>query len=191
MHRCPRSWWRHQMETFSALLAICTGNSPVTCEFPAQRPVTRSFDVLFDLSLNKRLNKQSWGWWFETPLTPLWRHCNVLSDKLGECHVSWMKGVVETLMSNNQRSFLSLILNCWALWTTFSLDPQYNYAANNGESMRIYLYLPFSDCAENLIHTSGPTDVDRHTMVVVLYSYHQTGTIHKRNAFVKEQITCN
>ena len=46
------------METFSALLAICAGNSPVTGEFPAQRPVTQSFDVLFDLRLNKRLNKQ-------------------------------------------------------------------------------------------------------------------------------------
>ena len=42
-------WWRHQMETFSALLAICAG-------FPAQRPVARSFDVFFDLRLNKRLS---------------------------------------------------------------------------------------------------------------------------------------
>ena len=50
------SWW-HQMETFSALLAICAGNSPVTGEFPAQRPVTRNFDVFFDLRLNKRLSK--------------------------------------------------------------------------------------------------------------------------------------
>ena len=58
--------WRHQMETFSALLALCVGNSPVTREFPAQRPVTRNFDVFFDLRLNKRLSKQSWGWWFET-----------------------------------------------------------------------------------------------------------------------------
>ena len=33
-------------------------------EFPAQRPVTRSFDVFFDLRLNRRLNKQQWGWWF-------------------------------------------------------------------------------------------------------------------------------
>ena len=41
------------METFSALLAICVGNSPVPGEFPAQRPVTRSFDVFFDLRLNK------------------------------------------------------------------------------------------------------------------------------------------
>ena len=71
------SWWRHQMESFSALLAICAGNSPVPDEFPAQRPVRRSFDVFFDLRLNKRLSKQSWGLWFETLSHPLWRHCNV------------------------------------------------------------------------------------------------------------------
>ena len=63
----PPPWWRHQMETFPALLAICAGNSPVTGEFPTQRPVTRSFDVFFELRLNKRLSKQSGGWWFETP----------------------------------------------------------------------------------------------------------------------------
>ena len=45
------------METFSALLALCTGNSPVTGEFPAQRPVTRNFDVFFDLRPNKQLSK--------------------------------------------------------------------------------------------------------------------------------------
>ena len=52
------SWWRHQMETFSALLAICAGNSPVPGEFPTQTPVTRNFDVFF------------------APSRPLWRHCN-------------------------------------------------------------------------------------------------------------------
>ena len=46
------------METFSALLAVCAGNSQVPGEFTAQRPVTRSFDVSFDLRLNKRLGKQ-------------------------------------------------------------------------------------------------------------------------------------
>ena len=66
------------METFSALLAICAGNSPVPGEFPAQRPVTRSFDVFFDLHPNKRLSKQWWGWWFGTPPCPLWRHRNVM-----------------------------------------------------------------------------------------------------------------
>ena len=62
-----KSWWRHQMETFSALLTLCAGNSSVTGEFPTQRPVTRSFDVFFDLRMNKRLSKLSRGWWFETP----------------------------------------------------------------------------------------------------------------------------
>ena len=73
------SWWRHQMETISALLALCAGNSPVTGEFPSQRPVTRNFDVFFDLGLNKPLRKQSRRWWFETPSCPLWRHCNVIT----------------------------------------------------------------------------------------------------------------
>ena len=79
MH-CINSWWRHRMETFSALLAICAGNLPASGEFPAQRPLTRSFDVFFYLCLNKRLRKQPWGWWFETLSRPLWRHCNVVME---------------------------------------------------------------------------------------------------------------
>ena len=67
---CPCfSWWRHQMETFPALLALCEGNPP--------RPVTRSFDVFFDLRLNKRLSKQSMRRWFNTPSRSLWSHCDV------------------------------------------------------------------------------------------------------------------
>ena len=87
-HFC--SWWRHQMETFSALLALCAGNSPVSGEFPSQRPVTRSFDVFFDLGLNNPLSKQLWGWWFDTPSRCLWRHCNVLymghREHMTKCH---------------------------------------------------------------------------------------------------------
>ena len=64
---------------FSALLAICAGKSPVPGEVPRQRPVTRSFDVFFDLRLNKRFSKQWWGWWFETLSRPLWRHRNRIS----------------------------------------------------------------------------------------------------------------
>ena len=69
-----RPWWRHQMEIFSPLLAFCVG----------------SFDVFFHLCLNKRLSKQSWGWWFETPLRSLWRHLNVsyfLCQELNELEV--------------------------------------------------------------------------------------------------------
>ena len=90
------SRWRHQMETFSALLVLCEGNSPVTGEFPAQRPVTRSLDVFFDLCPNKLLSKQSWGWWLETPSRPLWRHPNV--SKSSRWHtrhdISWIRYVI-------------------------------------------------------------------------------------------------
>ena len=61
-----RTLLRHQMGTFSALLALCEGNPPVTGGFPSQRPVTRSFDFFY-LCLNKRLSKQSRRQWFETP----------------------------------------------------------------------------------------------------------------------------
>ena len=55
----PWPWWRHLMETLSALLVLCAGNSPVTGEFPSQRPVTQSFDVFFDLRLNKQLSRKA------------------------------------------------------------------------------------------------------------------------------------
>ena len=67
------------MVTCSALLTLGPGNLPFTGEFPSQRPVTRSFDVFFDLCLNKRLSKQSWGWWFEFPSCSSWRHSSVAS----------------------------------------------------------------------------------------------------------------
>ena len=90
-------WWRHQMETYSALLAFCVGNSPVIGEFSAQRPVTRSFDVFFDQHQNKWLSKQSWGWWFKTPSCPSWRHYNGHTSHIAsQCiscktyHWSWL-----------------------------------------------------------------------------------------------------
>ena len=78
--RCQKftsSWWRHQKETFAALLVLCAGNSHVPGEFPTQRPVTPSFEVFFDLRLNKWLSKQSIRRCFETPSRSLWRHCNM------------------------------------------------------------------------------------------------------------------
>ena len=74
--RSPISWWRHQMKTFSSLLALCEGNAPVTGGISSQRPVTQSFDVFFDLRLNKTLSKQSRRRCFQTSLRSLWRHCN-------------------------------------------------------------------------------------------------------------------
>ena len=70
------SWWHHQMETFSSLLALCERNSPVTGEFPSQRPVAQSFEVFFDLLQNKGMCKESRRRWFEMPLRSLRCHCN-------------------------------------------------------------------------------------------------------------------
>ena len=71
----PVAWWRHQMEKFSALLAICAGKSTVIVEFPAQRPVTQN--LMFSLSaMIKWLSKQPWWWWIEASSYPVWRHRN-------------------------------------------------------------------------------------------------------------------
>ena len=97
-----KSEWRHQMEKFSALLALCEGKPLVTGGFPSQRPVTRSFDVLFDLRLNKRFNKQSRRRWFETPSRSLWRHSNVM-EYLGICD-----GRYYSLITMTFKCYLSL-----------------------------------------------------------------------------------
>ena len=97
-------WWRHEMETFSALLAICAGNSPVTGEFPTKRPVTRRFNVFFDLILNKRLSKQSWSWSFETPLCSLWRHYNgVANDGLVPIGAKTLATIMRTYASHSKQ----------------------------------------------------------------------------------------
>ena len=84
-------WWRDQMETNFALLAICAGRSPDTGEFPAQRLMTRSFDVFFDLRPNKRLSKQSWSWWFEMSSRPY-----DVTVMLNRSSTSGCRGIFET-----------------------------------------------------------------------------------------------
>ena len=106
------SWWRHQRETFSALLALCAGNSPINGEFPTQMPVTRSFGVLFVLQLNKRLSKQVWGWWFDTPLRSLCRRCNVGTGHLGP---------LETVMTSSAPKI------CWGSSGLIKYPPPMSY----------------------------------------------------------------
>ena len=76
------TWWRHQMEIFFALQVICAGNSPVTGEFPAQRPVTRSFDVFFDLRLNE-------GWVNNREAGDLRRHRARYDVTILACYYLW------------------------------------------------------------------------------------------------------
>ena len=84
-------WLCHEQKTqltkerklILARVSRCQNNSITRALL--RRAMTRSFDVLFDLRLNKRLSKQKWGWWFETPLHSLWRHCN--DSLIGSCSV--------------------------------------------------------------------------------------------------------
>ena len=99
------------METFSALLALCAGNSPVTGEFTSQRPVTRSFDVFFYLHQNKRLSKQSRHRWFETPSHSLWRQCN------GPCVAACANNPCEQSCATNANSVSSYTCSCYSGWT--------------------------------------------------------------------------
>ena len=90
------------METFfSALLALCAANSPVTGEIPSQRLVMRSFDFFFDLHLYKRLGKPSIRRWFEMPSHSLWRHCNDIAVLLWHVILSimWIMCISDRLIT--------------------------------------------------------------------------------------------
>ena len=81
--------WR---KSFKKLLCKRCHRRPMNS--PHKGPVTRSFDVFYDLRLNKRLSKQSWGWWFEALSCPLWRHCNVQL-----CLPPMAAGMIQTMWS--------------------------------------------------------------------------------------------
>ena len=98
------------METFSALLALCAGSSPVTGEFPSQSPVTRSFDIFIDLRLNKRFNKHSIRWWFDMPLHPLWRHRNARSLNNQACFCSLTEHLCALISGYKEHKHLYLLL---------------------------------------------------------------------------------
>ena len=124
-HILCSTWWRHQMETFSALLAICAENSPVPGEFSTQRPVTRSFDVYFDLRPNKGLSKQLWGWWFETQSCPLWRHRNDSSffAVIFAVYI-WYRGWVGVDLIKYHNQFCLGIWICCVIYVTMFLFVQ-------------------------------------------------------------------
>ena len=127
------------METFSALLALCAWNLPVHGEFPAQRSITRSFDVYFDMHPIKRLSKQSCNdatyircWQFSpgiTFLVPYVQYHHLVryptDDRwtvlwipywLTGCHVSsgWHTGWYKTtLRSDALYPTMPIIIACW------------------------------------------------------------------------------
>ena len=95
-----------------------SGNSSIPGEFPAQRPVTRNFDVFFDLRPNKRLNKPWWGWWFETLLWSFWRHCNALISFISSAASCLLLLITISIMDQKMsEAFYSLIcIICIIFW---------------------------------------------------------------------------
>ena len=124
------------METFSALLALCAGNSRVTSGFPSQRPVTRSLDVFFDMRLNKRLCKQSRRRWFETPWRSLWCHC------YGWKHMNQIlnNDSIQSLIPSEQDGSLA----DWRTWVQSINIPTPAYPLNGKITKRNFLWGKFS-----------------------------------------------
>ena len=107
--------WKH----FLLLLALCTRNSLITGEFPSQRPVTWSFDVVFDLHLNERLSKELKRWWFEMPSCSLWCHCNVILILIGLSNHMPSKMWDEIKLLVNFQTSMAALLNVWEGMSNF------------------------------------------------------------------------
>ena len=117
------------METFSTLLALCAGNSPVSGEFLAQRPVTRSFDVFFDLHLNKRLSNREAG-----DLRRYRAHCDVTVMDHGND-----SGCADTLAVAYARLFMGILsgrsiklISPWTKWPPFRRRYFQIFSLDNG-----------------------------------------------------------
>ena len=130
-------WWvstgdahrRHNMETFSALLAICEENPPITGGFPSQRPVTRSSHAFFDLRLNKGLIKQARWRWFWTPSRLLWCHYNGMDSWIPMMRASNVGSVSihDIIIEIKHIDLISYLIAChrliWVMAIRFVLRP--------------------------------------------------------------------
>ena len=126
--------------------------------FSAQRPVTRSLDVFFHLRLNKRLSKQSSGWWFETPPRPLWRHCIMFCDWEQNIPGEWCQYHANTMLM--PWTFASLAHQQPLYWQAFrvngpisSMGKYFNYmrhlSVDKWQKMQMQFFI-FSQI--NLLH---------------------------------------
>ena len=125
-------WMMRKFVSYSIFLNMMTSsdenifrvNGHLCGEFTGQR---RSFDVFFHLRLNIRLSKQSWGWWFETPPRPLWRHCN---GSICWSRTSWLFTVNSILSCYAYNSLVKYYRGVtWALWRPRS--PAIRFLLNN------------------------------------------------------------
>ena len=108
-------------------------------EYPKQKPVTRSFDVFFDLRPNKRLSKQWWGWWFETPSCPLWCHCNVMKY-IPTYHYQFSLRVASHYRTPQLRNLTSPIIRD-VPWLDYSKLEMFRRHTITDDSLKVYDWL--------------------------------------------------
>ena len=114
-HNFVGSTFTYSNSNFRIFMTSSNGNifrvtGPICGEIPAQRPVTRSFDVFLDLRLNKRLSKHSWGWWSGTPSRSLRRHPNEEDSLSIFCYSPWPLHInlhVWVQLNNVTRNYLN------------------------------------------------------------------------------------
>ena len=90
-YECLISWWRHQMENIFCITGHLCWEFPGPWWIPGTKASDSELWYFIDLRRNKLLSKQSWGWWFETPSRPLWRHRNVkpITDRTTTLWTTW------------------------------------------------------------------------------------------------------
>ena len=164
-------WRFHQNEIFSAFLALSEGNSPITGEFPSQRPVMRSLDVFFDLNLNKRSGKPSRRWWFEKPLRSLWRHCKVWNSKFVNTRKT--EFLTPWIIFMN----VTLIQMIVTMWWTRGLHGRFHIAQYQNSAIMLIYYAMLCDTSEKKRFTfSLPFRLDISSRVLKLnHSLHCNG----------------
>ena len=155
------SWWRHEMEPFSTLLALSAGNSPVPVNSPHKGQWRGTFDVFSDLRLNKQLSKQPWGWWFETPMWSLWRQCNDITSNPGDicfCSFKWHGMPYST--------HICVVSRKWKYHSTVLLKKNWSYmdiisvVATAYASLRYYYFLLVLWNLWCHIHIARVTDIN-------------------------------
>ena len=142
------------METFSASLVICAGNSPVNGEFPTQRPATRSFDVYFDLRPNKRLSKHTW---FETPSLPLCRHRNgdCIQSLYRTCYFQWRN--ITEINQSHEEAFMSkyilyiyIYIYIYVIWRPASTGLHLLVSSCRMQAVLIWIYVVIMACPKRI-----------------------------------------
>ena len=159
-------WWIYQMETFSALMALCAGKSLVSGEFPSQRPVTRRIDVFFDLRLNELLSKHHWRRWFwrhrahydvtvmqKQASHPTGHHCTAWSSArlcFYQMRSAWSMDQGSTKKRSAVHNFVPTVTKFCVMWEGLSLPHDTKFGNCRGEIVDRRMVFIWS-----LIHGSG------------------------------------